>query len=96
MNTRWIIGLVSGSSLQGVDAALVEIEGLGANIRLQLRYFLQLPYSQEVRELLTRAGSTTAPSLRNIALSHRLLGESFAAAARQVVDDAKFNLQQVF
>ena len=36
MPTRWIIGLASGSSADEVDAALLEVEGVGLDLRPRL------------------------------------------------------------
>ncbi len=35
MTPRWIIGLASGSSVDGVDAALLELEGVGLELRVR-------------------------------------------------------------
>jgi anhydro-N-acetylmuramic acid kinase len=93
MPTRWLIGLASGSSLDGVDAALVEAEGVGMELRLRPVHALHQPYPRDVRDLLARAG--TATGARQACLLHRLLGETFAAVARQVADQASFSLQKV-
>ena len=42
---RTIIGLMSGTSLDGLDIALCEIEGFGFNTRVKLKHFETLPYS---------------------------------------------------
>ncbi len=95
MNTsRWIIGLAPGSSLDGVDAALLEVEGAGLEMRLRLAHVLHQPYPRDLRELLRRAG-TGAQGPRQLSLLHRLLGETFSTAARQVADGASFSLQNV-
>ena len=38
MTTGWIIGLASGSSADGVDAALLETEGIGLDLRVQVTH----------------------------------------------------------
>lgn len=54
MNKRWIIGLSSGSSLDGVEAALVEVEGVGLDLRLNLTHFVHQDYPRDVRDLIVR------------------------------------------
>jgi anhydro-N-acetylmuramic acid kinase len=97
MNTarRWILGLASGSTADGVDAALVETEGVGLDLRLQVRRSQSLPYPHDLRELLLRFGNGQPVPPRQLSLVHRLVGESFAAAARQLADQATCSLQQV-
>jgi anhydro-N-acetylmuramic acid kinase len=93
MQTRWHIGLASGSTLDGVDAALLETEGVGLDLRLRLVHALHQPYPHDLRDLIVRVGTTGGA--RSTCLLHRLLGEAFAAAARQVADQASFSLQKV-
>src|SRR5271166_2959424 len=72
MPQRWVIGLASGSSGDGVDAALMELG-----------------------ELIRRAAGPAACEVRQVSRLHRLLGETFAAAARAVADSAALSLQKV-
>jgi anhydro-N-acetylmuramic acid kinase len=95
MTTRWIIGLASGSSADGVDAALLEAEGVGLELRLRLVEALHQPYGRDLRELVLRVAGPGPGETRQAAVLHRLLGETFAAAARQVADRASFSLQRV-
>jgi len=94
MPSRWIIGLTSGSSADGVDAALLEIEGVGLNLKVRLAQALHQPYGAELRDMLVRASGPEPNDSREICLLHRLLGETFAAAARQVADRASFTLHK--
>jgi anhydro-N-acetylmuramic acid kinase len=93
---RWLIGLSSGTSLNGVDAALVRVDGVGLDIALRLEHFLHWPYPRELRELLGKADSAGSAPLRHAALLNRLLGEAYAGAARLLVEAARFNLSNVF
>ncbi|GAK41415.1 anhydro-N-acetylmuramic acid kinase [Paenibacillus sp. TCA20] len=45
-----VIGLMSGTSLDGVDAALVRIKGSGLSTASSLIAYTQLPYEEEFRE----------------------------------------------
>jgi anhydro-N-acetylmuramic acid kinase len=55
---------------------------------------LHEPFADEVRQL-TRCLSRSPCDQRDLALANRLLGESFAAAARLTADRAGFSLQKV-
>src|SRR5687767_8662590 len=96
MPTRWIIGLASGSSADGVDAVLLEAEGVGFELRVQPLHALNEPYAPELRDTLQRvADGGQDASTGHVSRLHRLLGETFANAARQVADRAGFSLQRV-
>jgi anhydro-N-acetylmuramic acid kinase len=111
MPTRSIIGLASGSAAVGVDAALLEIAGAGLDMRVRQILALHQPYARDLRMLIRQLSAepvTSASSrqgtpppggghhaLRQGGLLHRLLGETFAAAARQVADRASLSLLKV-
>jgi anhydro-N-acetylmuramic acid kinase len=94
MQTRWLIGLSSGSTVDGVDAALLEAQGAGLELRVRLAHAAYQPYPRDLRDLIRRLGTGQVP-VRQVSLAHRLLGETFAAAARLVADGASFSLQNV-
>ncbi len=95
MPRRYFLGLSSGSSINGVDAALVETDGTGMDLRLRLVHFIHQSFTRDLRELMLRAGSANPLSLRQVALLHRVLGESFTSAARFVAEQAKVPLQKI-
>jgi anhydro-N-acetylmuramic acid kinase len=95
MITRWIIGLASGSSVDGVDAALIETDGVGLDLQIRPVLALHQPYTRDLRELILRVGTPVQTESRHVGLLHRLLGETFAAAARQAADRASMSLQKV-
>jgi anhydro-N-acetylmuramic acid kinase len=95
MSGRWVIGLASGSSAEGVDAALVELEGAGLEIRVRLLHAHHQAYGADLRALIRRVAGPAPCEARQVSLLHRLLGETFAAAARAVADQASFSLQKL-
>jgi anhydro-N-acetylmuramic acid kinase len=95
MQTRWLIGLSSGSTVDGVDAALLEAQGAGLDLRLRLVHSAHHPYPRDLRELVRRLSTGAPAPVRHASLAHRLLGEAFAAAAQLVADGASFSLQNV-
>jgi anhydro-N-acetylmuramic acid kinase len=94
MTRRWYIGLSSGSSLSGIDAALVRVEGAGPDLVSHLERFIHEPYGRDMRDLLLLT-TEPVPALRHLGLAHRVLGEAFASAARKVVETAKQTWPQI-
>lgn len=78
------IGLISGTSMDGVDAALVGIDGNAISL---LRY-LEVPYPDDLRQALERAVTTDAVSLSGLAALHVRVGREFAAAAVALLSEA--------
>lgn len=95
MTSRWMIGLAPGLSADGVDAALVEVEGVGLDVQVRLLLALHRVYPTDLRALILQAGAPGKADARQLSLLNRLLGETFAAAAREVADRASFSLLRV-
>src|SRR5688572_8590887 len=48
--SRLIIGLMSGTSLDGLDIALCRFSGSGSRTRLELKSFETIPYSEDQKQ----------------------------------------------
>lgn len=83
------IGLMSGTCTDGIDAALVEIEGSGLTTKVQLLEFLTIPYSQELRTRLLQIASGSYGGSYEICKMNFLLGELFADACQKVCSVAR-------
>jgi anhydro-N-acetylmuramic acid kinase len=81
---RLAAGLISGTSMDGVDAALVEIRGPAEWPRVRVRAFLTMPYKVAEREAIARVASGGPTSASAISQLNFLLGELFADAALAV------------
>lgn len=95
MQPRWIIGLASGASGEGVDAALLALQGGGLDVRVAHLHGLHQPFPADLRDRVRQVATATACDPREISQLHRLLGETFAAAARAAADVAGLPLPRV-
>ncbi|HEX8551459.1 MAG TPA: anhydro-N-acetylmuramic acid kinase [Abditibacteriaceae bacterium] len=86
-----VIGLMSGTSLDGIDAALCEVEGSGETLRAQLLHFCTVPFESDLRARILELCSSDTASLEAIARLNIELGEVFANAALEVLRRAKAN-----
>ena len=86
MTPRWYIGISSGPSRLGVDAALVRVEGVGLEIALHVERWTHFAYQREFRELLQSAAHVPP---RHVGLVHRGIGEAYSSAVRQLFDAGK-------
>ncbi len=86
MSHRYYVGLSSGSSRLGVDAALVRVEGIGARARFLVEQFHHTPFGQELRDLLWRVASNPTPEVRHLGTLHRILGETYGLAVKQLLE----------
>ena len=89
---RYAIGLMSGTSLDGIDAALVH---LGDDPRISLVHFLSLPYSAEQRSALLRLCQPGEATVAEICSMNFQLGELFAEAVLQLLAEAGFAAEEI-
>jgi anhydro-N-acetylmuramic acid kinase len=69
-NKRTIIGLMSGTSLDGLDIALCEIEGFGAETKVEIKEFATLAYEPSFKEKIKRIFSKHEVDLEEVCLMH--------------------------
>lgn len=93
---RLFIGIMSGTSLDGIDAALVEIRGFGAETRVELMDFVTVPYPKQVKDALFSLASNGATFSRDICLLNTLLGSLYTGAALALCDKAGVLPRDIF
>ena len=83
---RRVVGLISGTSADGIDAALVELRGSGTSTEARLLDFRSRAYEPELRARVLALVEATAEELLRL---HYALGEAFARAALDVIEPAR-------
>lgn len=92
---KLVVGLMSGTSLDGIDAALVSITEETRDIQLKLLHFTTLPYTEKERNAILKLCDPNRARIEDISAMNMLLGERFAAAARKVVNEANLTLDEI-
>ncbi len=92
---RFIIGVMSGTSADGVDAALVAVRGSGEQLSWRLLRHETLQYSLKVRDLILGCAEGGRGDAAAICRLNVLLGELFARAAAHVAAKAGIALEGV-
>ncbi|RNB84025.1 anhydro-N-acetylmuramic acid kinase [Brevibacillus nitrificans] len=92
-----LIGLMSGTSLDGIDAALVAIRtnDEGEIEDVALREFYYMPYSDELREWVMSLCSVETARVDQLTAVHYGLSEWYAYAVKQLMDQAKVTANEV-
>ena len=85
---RVVVGLMSGTSLDGVDAAVVRVEGSGAGLAVEALSFVSEPYDDALRSALAACVEVDTSDVRLVSQLHARLGERFAEVARHALDAA--------
>jgi len=73
--TKRIIGLMSGTSLDGLDIALCEIQGAGVDTTVELKEFATKSYKPKIKKRLKGISSVSEASMEEICLLHSWLAD---------------------
>ena len=90
-----VIGLMSGTSVDGVDAALVKIRGHGLETQVELLAFHPHPFEATVRDRIFDLFQPETSRVDEICQMNFLIGEIFADAALSVIYDAKLEVGEI-
>lgn len=90
---RLAVGLMSGTSVDGIDAALVELVGSGSQVKLLA--FKNTPYPEEVRNKIFALFNPKNATVDKLGYMNFLLGEYFASAALAVINEAGVSASEV-
>jgi len=93
-----VLGLMSGTSADGIDVAFVRVTGRGRNLRTRLERFCTFPYPAAVRSAVLRvANANRQPivSVAEISQLHFLLGELYAEAVQRACRRFRVPLKRI-
>jgi anhydro-N-acetylmuramic acid kinase len=85
---RTVVGLMSGTSLDGVDAALVELEGSGPDLTMEPEAFVHVPYPGALRNLIRQSTDPDSSSVQVLTRLDARLAETYAEAVDRVLAEA--------
>jgi anhydro-N-acetylmuramic acid kinase len=94
-NLATCIGLISGTSVDGVDVAIVTIAGHAANVELDLVAFETIPYPDAVRSELLALYDDQSNAVARLCSLNVVIGECFAEATIAVAGRAGIDLAQI-
>jgi anhydro-N-acetylmuramic acid kinase len=92
---RKIVGLMSGTSVDGIDAAVVEIEGDPYEGKVKLCAFENKPFPEGVREKIFDLFTKEKATVDKIGYMNVLLGEIYAEAVFSVVKKAGLEIADI-
>ena len=71
---RKILGLMSGTSLDGLDIALCEISGAGENTNVTILEFETIPYSEDIKTEIRKVFAKKTIDFQHLALLNEWIG----------------------
>lgn len=82
----FVIGLISGTSIDGIDAVLAEITGDPLALNWRICAFTTLPYQPSLRDELLSIFSLKSGNAEDICRLNVELGQAFGTAALRVIE----------
>jgi anhydro-N-acetylmuramic acid kinase len=90
-----VAGVMSGTSADGINVALVRIQGRGFRSRFELLAHYEFPYPATVRRAILATMNAGRASVADISRLHFLLGELYADAVRAAQRRARLECELV-
>eukprot|EP01039_Chlorochromonas_danica_P020984 gene20984-25754_t len=89
------IGLMSGTSLDGLDVALCSFTGSGLNTRFRLLNFITIPYSENFKKEVQSVFARRDADLEKVCLLNAFIGTFHGQLVLQALRDWKINPDEV-
>ncbi len=91
-----VAGVLSGTSADGADVALVQVRGRGGEVAIRLRHFNTYPFPGSLKRALFGVLEGGPSPVGGLAQLHVDLGRFFGSSVRALLDDAGVKPGQVF
>jgi anhydro-N-acetylmuramic acid kinase len=99
MQTEYYIGIMSGTSLDGIDICIVQKENQTNNGKeknyFSLVEFLCVAYPSEIKEDLNQFNLSQEANLSKLAYLEKRLAELYSQAVKQILEKAKMQANQI-
>jgi anhydro-N-acetylmuramic acid kinase len=94
-DSRKVIGLMSGTSVDGVDAALVEITGNGINTKIDLLGFIEYSYPPGLKDVVLKNSVRESSNIEEISQLNFLLPKFYFDAIQHLMESVNIPLGEV-
>ncbi len=84
-----VIGLISGTSADGIDTVLCEIEGAPPNVSARIVHALTKPYDPALRQRILDCFSPETGRVDEVTRLNADIGEAFATSSLELIEQAK-------
>ncbi|MGE6376442.1 anhydro-N-acetylmuramic acid kinase AnmK [Peribacillus muralis] len=91
----YIVGLMSGTSLDGIDAALVRVNNGGLKTEIEMIDFITHPFPKDVEEEIIQSLSINTSNVQLICSLNFKLGKLFSEATKEVCQKAGLPLKDL-
>jgi len=93
--TKYIIGLMSGTSLDGVDVALVEVKNNWVDTKINLLGFIEYPFPTGLKTLVIRNSVKETSNVEDISQLNFLIPRIYAEAIETLCNEINFDIEKI-
>jgi anhydro-N-acetylmuramic acid kinase len=93
--SRLVCGLMSGTSVDGIDAALVEVHGGGPSTRIKVAGFSETVFPEEIQTLILANSETASSNVQDICVLNALLAQLYADCIHELCVECGIPLASV-
>jgi len=90
-----VIGLISGTSADAIEAVLCRIEGAPPHLEVEVLGAHTLPFPRQLQQRVHDAATVERSDVQAIALLDADLGELFATAAQELIDTSSESAEHI-
>ncbi|MGE5409681.1 MAG: anhydro-N-acetylmuramic acid kinase [Clostridiales bacterium] len=92
---RNVIGLMSGTSLDGVDCVLVEITGSGTSTKFNQIGYVEYPFPEGLKDLVLKNSHKASSNVEDICRLNFLIPQIYSDAVKFLCKKLNFPLEQI-
>ena len=92
---RKVIGLMSGTSADGIDACLVQIERTGSKLKIKELGFKTYPFDENLKKRILQISDPGFQNLDEALRMNMVMGEFFASAVLSLLKKSGYEAKQI-
>ncbi len=93
---RLVLGMMSGTSCDGISCALIEVKGLREEKKIKFIGHHQYPYPREIKEKIFQVYPPNSFKVKDLVRLHHLIGEIFSEAGLELLKKLNIKKEELF
>lgn len=92
---RKVMGLISGTSADGIDACLVQIDRIGLKLKVKELGFKTYPFAYDLKKKILQISNPGFQNLDEALRMNMVMGEYFARVALSLLRELRYKPEQI-